>query len=101
MYIPLADAIRQIRDDLWEAMLEGKDQDIIFTPQEVELELTITMRMGEVAGGGFKPLTFLDLSTEATTAKNTEHKIKLKLNVPDKEDNQVKMRSDQIPTNLR
>jgi Trypsin-co-occurring domain 2 len=79
VHIPLTDGITQIRDDLRKAILERKDQDIVFTPQEVELELTITMKMGEVADVGFKPLTFINLSTEATTSKNTEHKIKLTL----------------------
>jgi Trypsin-co-occurring domain 2 len=59
----------RIRPDRRDAILDGKDQDIVFTPQEIELELTITFKMGVEAGGGFKLLTFVDLSTEATTSK--------------------------------
>jgi hypothetical protein len=32
MQIPLTDAIQQLRDELREAILEGKDKDIVFTP---------------------------------------------------------------------
>ena len=33
MQIPLADAIQQLRDELRNAVLEGADKDIIFTPR--------------------------------------------------------------------
>jgi Trypsin-co-occurring domain 2 len=36
--IALSDAIQQIRDELREAILEGKDQDIIFTSNSIDVE---------------------------------------------------------------
>lgn len=35
--IPLSDAIQQLRDQLREAILEGKDQDIVFTPNSIDI----------------------------------------------------------------
>ena len=84
MQIPLADAIQQLRDELRNAVLEGADKDIIFTPNGIDLELGITFGMEAKASGGFKLLTFLDLSAEAKASRESQHKIKLSLSVADK-----------------
>jgi hypothetical protein len=94
MQIPLVDAIQQLRDQLREAVLEGQDQDIIFTPRGIDLELGVTFSVEAQASGGFKLLAFLDLSTEAKAHRESQHKIKLKLSVADKKGNPLKVRSE-------
>jgi Trypsin-co-occurring domain 2 len=47
LQIPLADAIRQLRDELREAILEGKDKDIVFTPNGIDIELSVTDQNGQ------------------------------------------------------
>jgi hypothetical protein len=96
MQIPLADAIQQIRDELREAVIEGAGQDIVFTPNGIELELGITFSAEAKGGGGFKLLTFLDLSAEAKAARESQHKIKLSLSVADGQGNPLKVRSDAV-----
>ncbi len=100
MHITLADAVKQIRDDLRQAILEGKGQDIVFTPRGIELELAVTFGTEVKAGGGFKLLTFLDLSGEAKASDSSQHKIKLTLDVADKDGNQIKVSSSQQPARL-
>jgi hypothetical protein len=91
--IPLTDAIQQLRDELRDAILEGKDNDIVFTPNEIEIELALRFSAEEKVGGGFKLLTFLDLSAEGTATQESKHKIKLSLSVADKTGNPIKVGS--------
>jgi hypothetical protein len=100
LQIPLADAIQQLRDELREAVLEGKDKDIVFTPNGIDLELAITFTAEAKVGGGFKLFAFLDLSAEAKTDRERLHKIKLSLSVADKTGQPLKVRSDTIPKGL-
>jgi hypothetical protein len=100
MQVTLAEAIKQLRDELREAILEGKDEDIVFTPNEVELELGITFGAELKAGGGFKLLAFLDLSTEAKASRESQHKMKLSLSVADNKGQPIKVRSDKVPKGL-
>jgi hypothetical protein len=100
MQIPLSDAIRQLRDELREAILEGKDQDIIFTPNGIDIELGVTFSAEAKASGGFKLLAFLDLSAEAKAGRESQHKIKLSLSVADKDGQPLKVRSDTLPEDL-
>jgi hypothetical protein len=100
MQIPLADAIQQLRDELREAIVEGKEKDIVFTPDNVELELSITFGMEAKASGGFKLLAFLDLSAEAKASRESQHKIKISLSVADKEGKPIKVRSESVPKGL-
>lgn len=97
MRISLADAIKQLRDDLRDAILEGKEQDIVFTPRGIELELAITLGTELKAGGGVKLLAFLDFSGEAKATDSSQHKIKLTLDVADKEGKPLKVSSAKIP----
>ncbi len=92
--IPLSDAIQQLRDQLRDAVLEGKDQDIIFTPNSIDIELAVTFKAEAKASGGFKLLAFLDLSGEAAAGRESQHKIKLSLSVADKEGRPIKVRSE-------
>jgi hypothetical protein len=101
MEITLAQAIQQLRDDIREAISLGKDQDVVFTPRGIELELAVTFGTEAKAGGGFKLLTFLDLSTEVKGSNSHQHKIKLTLDVTDDKGSQIKVSSDEAPANLR
>ena len=100
MQIPIADAIQQLRDELREAIIEGKDQDIVFTPNGVDLELAVTFGAEAKAGGGFKILAFLDVSAEAKASRESQHKIKLSLSVADKNGQPIKVRSEILPKGL-
>ena len=91
--IPIAEAIQQLRDELREAMLEGAGQKIVFTPENIELELGVTFGTEEKAGGGFKLLAFLDLSVEGKAKQESQHKIKLSLNVADSKGQPLKVLS--------
>jgi len=100
MQIKLTDAIAQLRNDLREAVIEGNDQEIVFTPRGIELEFAITFGTEVSAKGGFKLLAFLDLSGEAKATNSNQHRIKLTLDVADKEGNPVKVRSQTLPGGL-
>jgi Trypsin-co-occurring domain 2 len=82
MQIPLSDAIQQLRDELRKAILEGEDQDIIFTPNGIDIELGISF------------------ATEAKVNRESEHKIKLSLSVADKNGQPLKVRSHAVPKDL-
>lgn len=100
MQIPLADAIRQLRDEIREAILEGKDQDIVFTPNGVEIELEVSFAAEVRAGGGAKLFAFIDVSAEAKASREKQHKIRLSLSVADKNGQPIKVRSDKLPKGL-
>ncbi len=100
MQIPITDAIQQLRDQLREAVLEGRDQDIVFTPNGVEVELGVTFAAEAKAGGGFKLLAFLDLCAEAKASRESQHKIKLSLSVADRHGQPLKVRSGTVPKGL-
>ena len=101
MQIPLADAIEQLRDDLRETILEGKDKDIVFTPNGIDIELGVSFNAEAKAGGGFKLFAFLDLSAEAKARRESQHKIKLSLSVADKNGQPIKVRSDKVPKDMQ
>jgi hypothetical protein len=98
--IPLSEALHQIRDELREAIVEAKGQDIVFTPNSIDVELSVKFSVEAKAGGGFKLLAFLDVSTEARTGRESEHKIKLSLSVADKDGNPIKVRSERARKDL-
>jgi hypothetical protein len=98
--IPLSDAIQQLRDQLREAILEGKDQDIVFTPNSIEIELGVTFKAEVKAGGGLKLLAFLDLSGQAAASRESQHKITMSLSVADKNGQPIKVRSEAVRKDL-
>jgi NTP-dependent ternary system trypsin peptidase co-occuring protein len=100
MQIPISDAIQQLRDELRKAILEGRDQDIIFTPNGIDIELGVSFATEAKAGGGFKVLALLDLSAEAKVNRESQHKIKLSLSVADRDGQPLKVRSDKVPKDL-
>lgn len=100
MQIPLSDAIQQLRDELRQAVLEGKDKDIVFTPNGIDIELAVNFTAEAKAGGGFNLLTFLDLSAEGKASRESQHKIKLSLSVADKDGKPIKVRSETVPKGM-
>ena len=100
MQIPITEAIAQIRSDLREAILEGKGQEIVFTPKGIEIELAVNFTVEAKAGGGFKLLAFLDLSVEGKVSHESQHKIKLSLEVADAKGQPLKIRSGDTPRDL-
>ncbi|RKF35852.1 trypco2 family protein [Paraburkholderia fungorum] len=93
MQIPISEAIQQLRDELRQAILEGEGQDIVFTPNGVEIELAVKFTVEAKAGGSFKLLALLDMSTEAKASRERQHSIKLSLSVADRDGQPIKIRS--------
>jgi hypothetical protein len=93
MSIPLSEAIAELRAELRKAVLERNDQDIIFTPKGIELELGVILETEAKAGGGFKLLALVDLSSEATASRSSAHKVKLILDVTDRDLKPIKILS--------
>ncbi len=100
MQVPLATAIQQLRDELREAILEGRDKNIVFTPGAIDLELGITFTAEAKVGGGLKLLAFLDLSAEGSASRESQHKIKLSLTASDRDGLPIKVRADKLPGGL-
>jgi hypothetical protein len=91
MSVSLSDAIAELRDELRKAVLENDDQDIIFVPTEIALELGVTLEADEKAAGGFK--WFIDVSTEASRSRSNAHKVTMKLQVFDRDMKPIKVAS--------
>ncbi|GLS22044.1 hypothetical protein GCM10007874_50610 [Labrys miyagiensis] len=100
MQISLSDAIQQLRDELRQAILDGKDQDVVFTPNGIDIELVVNFGTEAKVGGGLKLLAFLDVSAEAKVDRQSQHKIKLSLSVADKNGQPIKVRSGTVPMGL-
>jgi hypothetical protein len=94
MDIPLSEAIQQLRGELRQAVLDGSDQDIVFTPDKIEVELAVHFNIEAKAGGGFKLLTFLDVSVEGKASRERQHSIKLILSVADRNGKPLKVKSN-------
>jgi hypothetical protein len=64
MQIPLSNAIQQLRDQLREAIFEGKDEGHRLHAERIAIELAVSFSAEMKASGGVKLLAFLDLSAE-------------------------------------
>jgi hypothetical protein len=97
MTVRLSEALAQLRDELRESVLEAKkdNKDILFVPNEIEVELAIEYEAAATGKGGFKVLTLLDFSGEAKASRKSGHKVKLKLSVTDRDLKPIKIRSNQ------
>lgn len=100
MDIPLSEAIQQLREELRQAVLDGKDQDIVFTPDKIELELAVRFNVEAKANGGFKLLALLDVSAEGKASRERQHAIKLSLSVADRDGKPLKVKSKSAPNDL-
>ncbi len=84
--IPLSEMIRQLRHELQATMLEGKDEDLRFRLQDIELDLevAVTRQVGGTAGSTGKVGFWVfnaDASAEASASwekSQTQH-LKLRL----------------------
>lgn len=77
--VTLARAIRELREQLTEAVSEGENASVRFTPRSVEVELGITFDVEVEAGGGFKLFSLVDLSVKSKIGDESIHKVKLTL----------------------
>ena len=74
--IQLADAIKELRNQLEIAQSEGANNKLRFLARTVEVELAIIFK-GEAEGGGAVKAWFLDVSGKAKGGNETSHKLKL------------------------
>jgi hypothetical protein len=82
--IPLANAIADLRSELEKAIAEGVGHDIRFKPGPIELELSLEIKK-EGSGKGSVKFWIVDLGGEIKSANAQMHKIKLNLQLVDKE----------------
>ena len=99
MQVTLGKAIEHLRNDLRSAILEGKDKDIVFSPEQVELDFAFKFEAEAKAKGGFNLLALVDLSGEAGTKRGREHRLKLVLKVTDGNGKALKVRG-KVPKGL-
>lgn len=95
MTIRLSEAIEQLRNELREAILDARGKDILFVPDEIEIELGVEYEVEAGGKGGFKVLTLFEAATEAKVGRKSDHKVKLKLSVKDKDLKPIQIRSEQ------
>ncbi len=74
--IELADAIRQLREQLAAAVIEGKDERLRFGLEAIELELQVTATKKGTAG---LKLWLIEAGAEGEIAKESVQKVKLVL----------------------
>lgn len=77
--VTLAQAIRELREQIVKAMAEGKGEAVRFVAKSIELELGITFQVEAEAGAGFKLLSLIDLSGKAKAGDENTHTVKLTL----------------------
>jgi hypothetical protein len=82
--ILLADAIANLRSELAKAIAEGVDHDIRFKPGPVELELSLEIKKEGGGKGGVK-FWVVDLGGEIKSTNAQMHKIKLNLQLVDRD----------------
>jgi hypothetical protein len=76
--VTVADAIKELREQLEKAQREGSGKEVRFLARSVEVELAIVFKSEKEGGGGVKAW-FLDISGRAKTGDETTHKVKLVL----------------------
>ncbi|MFO1036166.1 MAG: trypco2 family protein [Geminicoccaceae bacterium] len=74
--IPLAEAIKDLRAELLEAMREGADKGLRFRLKPVELELNLSMSREGGAGGKVK-FWVVELGADGKLQQATTHRLKL------------------------
>jgi hypothetical protein len=79
--ISLADAIAELRAELSRARRAAEGQDIRFSVEEIEVELSLEFGATRSASGGFKVFSFVDLSGKLGASSQAAHKLKLKLTI--------------------
>lgn len=89
--IPLAKAIQDLRTELLAAVTEGRDKDLRFRLDPVELELSLGMTL---KGGVNAAVKFwvLEVGAKGEAERVAMHKLKLKLTPIDKEGHALTVR---------
>jgi hypothetical protein len=89
--IPLAKAIADLRAELLKAVSEGKNHDLRFKLDPVELELSIGMTYKGGANAGVK-FWVVEIGAKGEVERAGSHKLKLKLTPVDRDGNQFMVR---------
>jgi hypothetical protein len=76
--VKLADAVKQLREQLEEAQRAGSGQNIRFLAKSVEVELNVVFK-SEVEGGAGLKAWFLEASAKTRGAEETTHRLRLVL----------------------
>lgn len=96
--IPLADAIRRLRDELMSAAVEGADKDVRFRLGPIQLDLEVT---ASYSGGGEAGIRWylISIGGKAEASKARTHTIHLELHPlgADGQDLVVGARADEEP----
>jgi Trypsin-co-occurring domain 2 len=96
--IPLAKAIQDLRNELLQAVAEGKGKELRFKLDPIELELSLGMTYKAGANASVK-FWVLDIGAKGDVERAATHKLKLKLSPVDKGGNQFMVRDtmDKLP----
>lgn len=103
--VPIALAIQSLRQELSQAIVEGKEKDLRFELEPVELEFQVEVSWetgGSVEGkGGVKfgviSLGEVSAKAEANRSQGTTHTIKLTLNPVTSEGGKAKVSNQDVP----
>jgi Trypsin-co-occurring domain 2 len=96
--ISLTEAIESLRRDLRQALTKA-EPDIVFTPGQIELELSVSFTKEGSAGGGIKVYVF-DFSAEAKGTQSDSHKVKITLQVSGPDGKPLKLSSNKLPSDV-
>lgn len=75
----LADTVRALRAELYQAIKDGQDEELRFALGEIELELEVEVSVGGEAGAEVK-FGVVTIGGKGDLSKATTHKIKIKMN---------------------
>lgn len=85
--ITVAEAIAELRSEIYRAQSESADQNIRFIAKSIEIELSVSFEREVSANGGVaKWIPFVDFAVKGSEKKQGFHKITLQLEI-DTQDN--------------
>ena len=85
--LELSQVLADLRHQLIQAQLAGKDSDLHFLMEDIDLELQIVATAEAGGKAGFKILTFGSAEAEGKGSSATTQKLHLKLKIVDKHGN--------------
>jgi hypothetical protein len=81
--IPLSKMLAELRNELLRAQAEGKDSELKFQVDDIEVELQVVTTQGDTEGASVKFWVFnADAKINASEATTQKLKLKLKANTP-------------------
>jgi hypothetical protein len=89
--IPLADVIKELREELAGAIEAGKEHEIRFKPGPIEIELAMQVEK-EASGKGGVRFWVVELGGDIKAGQVQSHKIKLSLQLVDSAGREVLIR---------